>query len=89
VRFARHPWTKPIKLPSRRRRAGDRPNERPGSGLYIASSGSPAQKLIPYKGLKFRVQEFADVVVEFVEENGQITAVKQIDPSGKHVSKRK
>ena len=38
------------------------------------SSGSADQKLIPYKALKFRVQEFADVVVEFVEENGQITA---------------
>jgi hypothetical protein len=30
--------------------------------------GSPDQKLIPYKGLKFRVQEFAEVVVEFVED---------------------
>jgi CubicO group peptidase (beta-lactamase class C family) len=62
---------------------------RPGSGLYIVSSGSPDQKLIAYKGLKFRVQEFADVVVEFVEGNGQITALKQIDPSGEYVSKRK
>ena len=48
---------------------------KPGSGLYIVSPGSPDQKLIAYKGLKFRVQEFADVVVEFVEENGQITAL--------------
>ena len=55
---------------------------KPGSGLYIVSPGSPDQKLIPYKGLKFRVQEFADVVVEFVEENDQMTALKQIDPSG-------
>ncbi|HTG15654.1 MAG TPA: serine hydrolase [Blastocatellia bacterium] len=62
---------------------------RSGSGLYIVESGSPDQKLIPYKGLKFRVQEFADVVVEFVEENGQITSLKQIDPSGEYVSKRK
>ena len=62
---------------------------RPGSGLYIVSSGSPDQKLIPYKGLKFRVQEFADALVEFVEENSQITALKQIDPSGEYVSKRK
>jgi CubicO group peptidase (beta-lactamase class C family) len=62
---------------------------RPGSGLYIVSSGSPDQKLIAYKGLKFRVQEFADVVVEFVEGNGQITALKQIDPSGEYLSKRK
>ncbi|HWO02478.1 MAG TPA: serine hydrolase [Blastocatellia bacterium] len=61
---------------------------KPGSGLYIVFSGAPEQKLIPYKGLKFRVQEFADVVVEFVEENGQIRALKQIDPSGEYVSKR-
>jgi len=35
------------------------------------------------------VKEFADALVEFVEENGQITALKQIDPSGEYVSKRK
>jgi CubicO group peptidase (beta-lactamase class C family) len=62
---------------------------KPGSGLYIVSSGSPDQKLIPYKGLKFRVQEFADVVFEFVEENRQITALKQINPSGEYLSQRK
>src|SRR5205809_6607163 len=55
---------------------------RPGSGLYVVRLGAPEQKLIPYKGLKFRIPEFADVIVEFVEENGQITAMKQIDPSG-------
>ena len=62
---------------------------RPGSGLYIVSSGSPDQNLIPYKALKFRVEEFADSLVELLEENGQITALKQIDPSGEYVSKRK
>ena len=62
---------------------------RPGTGLYIVQLGAPDQKLIPYKGLRFRVQEFADVIVEFVEVNGQITALKQIDPSGEYVSKRK
>ena len=62
---------------------------KPGSGLYLVFAGAPEQKLIPYKGLRFRVQEFADVIVEFVEENGQITALKQIDPSGEYVSKRK
>jgi hypothetical protein len=61
---------------------------KPG-GLYVVFLGAPEQKLIPYKGLKFRVQEFADVIVEFVEENGQIVALKQIDPSGEYVSKRK
>ncbi|MEP6820625.1 MAG: serine hydrolase, partial [bacterium] len=59
-----------------------------GSGLYLAFPGAPEQKLIPYRGLKFRLQEFSDVVVEFVEENGQIKAVKQTDPSGEYTFKR-
>ena len=54
----------------------------------MVSSGTPEKKLIAYKALRFRVQEFADVIVESVEENGKITAVKQIDPSGEYVSKR-
>ena len=62
---------------------------RPGSGLFVVRVGAPDQKLIPYKGLKFRIPEFADVIIEFVEEQGQITAVKQIDPSGVFVSKRR
>jgi len=62
---------------------------KPGRGLFIVSPGAPDQKLIPYKGLKFRIQEFADVVIEFVEENGQITTLKQITPSGEYLSKRK
>ena len=62
---------------------------KPGSGLYVVRLGAPDQKLIPYKGLKFRIPEFADVIIEFVEENGQITAMKQIDPSGQYVSKKK
>jgi CubicO group peptidase (beta-lactamase class C family) len=62
---------------------------KPGLGLYVVRVGAPDQKLIPYKGLKFRLPEFADVIIEFVEANGQITAMKQIDPSGEYLSKRK
>ena len=62
---------------------------KPGSGLYVVRLGAPDQKLVPYKGLKFRIPEFADVLIEFVEENGQISAMKQIDPSGEYLSKRK
>ena len=62
---------------------------RPGSGLFIVQPGAPDQRLIPYKDLKFRIPEFADVVLEFIEENGQITALKQITPAGEFVSKRK
>ena len=61
---------------------------RPGRGLFIVRVGAPDQILVPYKGLKFKIPEFADVIVEFVEENGQITAIKQIDPSGEFISKR-
>jgi CubicO group peptidase (beta-lactamase class C family) len=62
---------------------------RPGPEIYLLFPGQPEEKLIPYKGLKFRVPEFADVVVEFVEENGKVTSFKQTDPSGEHVFKRK
>jgi hypothetical protein len=62
---------------------------KPGSGLYLVRIGAPDQKLVAYKGLRFRLPEFSDVIVEFVEEDGKITAVKQIDPSGEYVSKRK
>ena len=61
---------------------------KPGGGLYMLFPGAPEQKLLPYKGLKFRVPEFADVVFEFVEENGKITAVKQTDPGGEYTFKR-
>ncbi len=61
---------------------------KPGSGLYIVFPGAPDEELIPYKGLKFRRKEFADVVLEFVEENGQIKALKEIDPSGEYTFKR-
>jgi CubicO group peptidase (beta-lactamase class C family) len=62
---------------------------RPGGELYVLFPGQPDEKLIPYKGLKFRVPEFADVVFEFVEENGQVTSLKQTEPSGEYVFKRK
>jgi CubicO group peptidase (beta-lactamase class C family) len=62
---------------------------RPGRGLFVVRIGTPDQILVPYKGLKFKIPEFADVIIEFVEENGQITAMKQIDPSGEFVSRRK
>ncbi len=62
---------------------------RPGSGLYVLFPGQPDQKLIPYKGLRFRVQEFADVLFEFADEKGQIISIKEIDPSGEYVFKRR
>ncbi len=57
--------------------------------LYITVPGQPDTELIHYKGLSFRIKEFADVVFEFVEDGGRITALKQRDPSGEYVFKRK
>ncbi len=62
---------------------------RPGSGLFIVTPGAPDQKLVPYKPLKFHLPEFSDVLIEFVEDNGQITALRQITPAGVFVSKRR
>ena len=59
------------------------------NSLYFVVPGQPDEKLIHYKGLKFRMQEFSDLVLEFVEENGQIKALKQRDPSGEYVFTRK
>jgi hypothetical protein len=58
-------------------------------GLYLAFVGEPEERLLPYKGLKFRVAQFSDVVFEFVVENGQVKAFKQRDPSGEYVFPRK
>lgn len=51
-------------------------------GLFLVFVGQPERKLIPYKGLKFRIPEFSDVVFEFALENGQVRALKQRDPEG-------
>jgi hypothetical protein len=45
--------------------------------------------LIHYKGLKFRLKEFSDLVFEFVIENGEVKALKQRDPSGEYVFTRR
>ena len=58
-------------------------------GLQLAFPGQPDQELIPYKGLKFHIKEFSDVVFEFVVENGQVKALKQRDPSGEVTFPRK
>jgi CubicO group peptidase (beta-lactamase class C family) len=58
-------------------------------GLFLVFVGQPERKLVPYKGLKFRVPEFSDVVYEFVVENGQAKALKRRDPSGEFTYIRK
>ena len=56
--------------------------------LALAFPGQPEEALLPYKGLKFRIKAFSDVVFEFVVEDGQVKALKQTDPSGENVFKR-
>jgi CubicO group peptidase (beta-lactamase class C family) len=50
--------------------------------LGLAFAGQPFRPLVPWKPHRFRVKEFSDVVVEFVVEDGQVKAMKQVDPSG-------
>ena len=57
--------------------------------LFLAVPGDVDQELIPYKGLQFRIKQFADVVWEFVLENDQVTGLKQRDPGGAIVFPRK
>jgi len=54
----------------------------PGAGLALVFPGGPPQKLIPVKGLQFRTAQFADIIFEFVLENGQVKGLKRRDPSG-------
>jgi CubicO group peptidase (beta-lactamase class C family) len=58
-------------------------------GLFLVYPGQPDEKLLPYKGLMFRIKLFSDVIFEFVLENGRVTALKQRDPSGEYVFIRK
>jgi CubicO group peptidase (beta-lactamase class C family) len=53
--------------------------------LFLVYPGQPEEKLVPYKGLMFRIEHFSDVILEFVVENGRVTALKQRDPSGEYV----
>jgi CubicO group peptidase (beta-lactamase class C family) len=56
----------------------------PEAGLSIAFPGGSPVKLIPIKGLKFRTPQFADVIYEFVMENGKVTALRRRTPSGEY-----
>ena len=47
--------------------------------------GTPDEKLLPYKGLKFRLEGFSDQLIEFVVESDQVKAFRQINPAGEYV----
>jgi CubicO group peptidase (beta-lactamase class C family) len=57
--------------------------------LIISIPGQPSIELMPYKPRIFHTKEFADMAIEFMMENGQVTAMKQKDPSGEYVIKKK
>ncbi|HOW84379.1 MAG TPA: serine hydrolase [Candidatus Aminicenantes bacterium] len=57
--------------------------------LVLNVPGQTPEPLLPYKGLQFRIKLFADVVFEFVVEDGAVKALKQRDPSGEYVFPRK
>jgi hypothetical protein len=57
--------------------------------LHFVVSGEPDALLIPYKGTTFRVKEFSDLTLEFVVENGAVKELRQRDPSGEYVFKRR
>jgi CubicO group peptidase (beta-lactamase class C family) len=74
--------------------------ETPGGakiGVMLAASGSlslvlPGQPAIPLthvKGLSFRTPQFSDLILEFVVKDGQVTALKQRDPSGEFLLPKK
>ncbi len=62
---------------------------RDGPDLYLRNIGQEDQKLVHYKGLKFRTGGFSDVIFEFVVENGTVKALKQIMPAGEYVFPRR
>jgi hypothetical protein len=62
---------------------------REDGGLYLVIPGRPEDRLVPYKGLVFRVKEFSDVTFEFVMKDGEVSEIKQRDPSGEYVLPRR
>lgn len=60
----------------------------PGVGLALVFPGGPPEKLIPVKSLQFRTAQFADIIFEFVMENGQVKGLKRRDPSGEFMYPR-
>lgn len=53
-----------------------------GGAITLLNPGDPPLPLEHLKGMRFRTPQFADLIIEFVVENGQVKAMKQKDPSG-------
>jgi len=56
--------------------------------LYLIVPGQPRLNLIPVKPFTFRTKEYPDLRFEFVIENGEVTGLKQTDPSGEYLIKK-
>jgi CubicO group peptidase (beta-lactamase class C family) len=54
------------------------------SMLVLRAPGEPAVTLTPLKGLIFKTPQFGDLTFEFLLKDGQVTALKQKDPSGEY-----
>jgi CubicO group peptidase (beta-lactamase class C family) len=61
---------------------------RQDGSLWLAMAGQAEEQLLPYRGLVFRVQRFADVTFEFVLDKGKVIALQQTAPFGEFVFKR-
>ena len=62
---------------------------RPSGSLAVRNPDGTFQDLIAWRPNRFRIKEFADVVFEFQVDNGRATSLKQSDPAGEFVFKRK
>ena len=57
----------------------------PDGKLSLVLPGQPVMALQQVKGLVFRTPRFSDSTLEFVVQGGQVTGLKQKDPSGEFV----
>ena len=57
----------------------------PDGKLSLVLPGQPVMALQQVKGLVFRIPRFSDSTLEFVVQGGQVTGLKQKDPSGEFV----
>jgi CubicO group peptidase (beta-lactamase class C family) len=61
----------------------------PGGQLALVVPDQPAMSLSQVKGLTFRTPRFADLIYEFVIENGKVKALKRRNPSGEYTFPKK
>jgi CubicO group peptidase (beta-lactamase class C family) len=53
--------------------------------LWLDKPPEPKDRLIPYKGLQFRIAKFSDTIFEFVQVEGETKSLKQTQPYGEFV----